>query len=260
MELHLQDAPPMNAISLDRSRFDSQLGQLRKGIMRELESVNRETEEKLRQVSIFVSQNLAERTFPSANAIGLAVAAMRFDVSRVFITAGKAYEILKGTAGEAVAGAFYANYKRGNLSQAERIIRQANSPIRNIEIGPLRPELHEKARDKKSGRVMLKDPLQIVTQSELDAYVKDRIKQIGKTAAGWNACAAKLGGSESEARWKSTAVHGSEGGSVSIRRDGGKIVFEITNEMPLARKHISPGQVSRIEKQGMDFLETLFRE
>jgi hypothetical protein len=251
----------MNAITLDRSKFASAKSKLKSELEKNLlERAKQETEEKLRRTSIVVARELAERTFPSANAIGLAVAGMRFDISRVFITAGRAYEILKSTAGPGPAGAFYACYQKGNFQQAERILRESNSPLRAIAIGPLRPDLHEKARNSKTGRVMLKEPLQIVTKSDLGAYVKDRIKKIGKTASGWNACAMKLGGSEGETRWKSTAIHGADGGSIVIKNEGEKLVFEITNERPLARKHISPGQVAAIMKQGMEFLAGLMRE
>lgn len=239
----------MRAISLNRSKFESNKSKMRTAFDTKLRNYQQEATEKARFAAIYVARELAELTFPSPNAIGFAVAAMRFDVSRVYCTAGKAYEILKQTAGVQVAGAFYAAYRNGQISQAREVLRASNSPIRDCEIGSLRPELHEKSRDPKTGRVMLAHPLQIVQKAELDSYLRSAIARIGKTASGWNACAAKLGGSESGFRWKSTAVHGSDGGVVT-QTGGSKAAYVINNVRPLARKHISPGQVDRIVKAG----------
>ncbi|MES2923690.1 MAG: hypothetical protein V4819_19200 [Verrucomicrobiota bacterium] len=246
----------MKMISVDRSRLDSQLSDVRRSMESKIGDSQRETEEKIRLAAIYVAQECAERTFPSASAIGLAVAAMRFDISRVFITAGSAYEKVKQTAGVGAAGAFYAAYKRGDHSRALTILRTAGI-LPGISIGQLDPALHERARNPKDGRVMLAQPLQIVGKDELAAYVKEQIAKIGKTASGWNACAAKLGGSESATRWKSTAIHGDDGGEISIENTGAKIVFNITNLRPLARKHLSPGQLATIAKRGRDYLMQL---
>jgi hypothetical protein len=243
-------------ITLDRSRFDAQLAKVRKELESHVASGMRETEEKIRQVAIRAAQDLAERTFPSPMAIGLAVAAMRFDIGRVFITAGKAYETLKDAKGERIAGAFYAAYKHGDFSRALSVLR-ASGVLPGIEIGRLDPALHERARNPKNGRVELARPLQIVTSEELAAYMRKQVAEIGKTSSGWNACAAKLGGSESATRWKGTAVHGTDGGSAAIENNGGKIVVNLTNLRPLARKHISPGQVDAILKRSRDFLQQL---
>lgn len=249
----------MSHITLNRSKFEAQKAALNRSLEKAIEEKRKVVAEKARFAAIKVARDLAERTFPSADAIGLAVAAMRFDVGRVYITPGRAFEILRSSAGEAVAGAFYAAHKRGQLSQAESIIRRSNSPIRNIEVGSLRPDLHQRSRNA-NGRVELKAPLQVVEKREIDAYVKSEISKIGKTASGWNAAAAALGGSEGPTRWKSTAVHGSEGGSAEEIHVEGKAGFLIRNLRPLARKHISPGQVARILKDGAEYFRRLLAE
>lgn len=240
-------------VTLDHSRFAAQKSKLRSELQRMQGSAEREVAEKSRFAAIFVAQQLAEKTFPSRGAIGFAVRSMAQDVNSVFITASKAYRILDETAGARVAAGFYSAYKKGDWSRAEQILRSSSSPISGIEIGVLRPELHEKARSPRDGRVNIKSPLMIVSSADLEAYLKVAIREIGKTASGWNACAAKLGGSESATRWKSTAIHGSSGGSVRAEKGA----WEMTNIRPLARKHISPGQVASILKTGREYLEDL---
>ena len=225
----------------------------------EIEQRKRETEEKIRLAAIRVAQDLAERTFPSPMAIGLAVAAMRFDISRVFITAGGVYERIKNAQSEREASAFYSAYKRGDFPLALGRLKRSGI-LSGITIGRLDPRLHESSRNQKNGRVEIPEPLQIVTKDELAAYVKKQIAKLGKTSSGWNACASQLGGSESETRWKGTGIHGADGGSVATENSGEAIVFTLTNLRPLARKHLSPGQKASVMKRGQQYLKQLLTE
>jgi len=246
-------------VTLDRSKFDDQRRKLERKFDQKLSDLKTEAREKTVAVAIRIAHDLAEQTFPSNGAVGLAVSAIRFDVGRVYIVAGKAFEMLKTSAGgEAAARAFYAAYKQGDFGKAREILRRSGSSISEIIMGsPLNPSLHEQARSTRTGRVLLASPLQIVTASELAAFTKLTISRLGKTASGWSACAEKLGGDGNAIRWKGTAVHGSDGGQVQIRHDKTKVRYILTNLRPLSKKLISPGQVNRIMQDGREYLARL---
>jgi hypothetical protein len=241
-------------IGLDAGKFEASKRALAAMLQRRLQDAGGIAREAIRETAAEVAEDLSARTFPSSQAIGLAVKAMRFDLRLVYCTPGKAYEILRGSAGDRVAGAFYAAWKRGDISRAERVIRQSGSPISGIIIGEaLRPALRESVRNK-DGRVACDYPLQLVSDEELSAHATEAIREIGKTASGWSACAEKLGGDGNAVAWKGTAKHGSAGGDVEWSDDefGVRVVME--NHQPLSRKHISPGQVAAIMRPAREKL------
>jgi hypothetical protein len=64
-----------------------------------------------------------------------------------------------------------------------------------------------------------------------------------------------LGANGNTVRWKGIAIHGKEGGSAEMVVTGKAIFAILRNTRPLARKHISPIQISRImEKAHKDIL------
>jgi hypothetical protein len=242
----------MRAFHLDSSKFASQKAGLARYLQGMIGSTQASLRDALETAGAEAAEELSARTFPSSQAIGLAVAAMRFDLSLVYCSAGKAFEILKASSGPAVAGRFYGAYKRGELSAARKILTGSGSPIANIPIGePLNPALREKVRDR-NGRVKTQWPLQIVTEGELSAYAKHAIEEIGKTAAGWSACAGKLGGDANAVAWKGTARHGSSGGEIEWSEDAFAVRLMMKNTNPLARKHLSPGQAEAIMKRARE--------
>jgi hypothetical protein len=242
----------MGALTIHSGKLSAQKSALRKRFAKKIEEIRNRLESTMKPIVAEAAQELGARTFPSVNAIGLAVQAMRFDVSRVYITAGKAFEIIEQSAGKPAAGAFYAAYKRGDYNSCRAILRNSGSPIANIRIGePLDPNIREKSRDAK-GRVMSAHPLQIVEAAELNAHIKTAIEEIGKTSSGWYAAAAELGGDGNEIAWKGIAKHGSDGGSARTERTDTGVRITIRNHRPLARKHISPGQVAPIVKRARE--------
>lgn len=250
----------MRSFHIDQSRFDAQKNALASRLTRRADKLKSEMTEPIREVGAQAAEMLAAVTFPGPAAIGLAIAAMRFDFGRVYATAGKIYEILDSSAGKAVAGAFYAAWKRGNIDAARLIIRKSQSPISDIIIGrALDPSIREKARDK-NGRVMSAHPKQLVTDDDFAAGLKTAIAEIGKTASGWFACAEKLGGDGNAIRWKGTTVHGSDGGSVEIQVHDAGVRLVMTNHRSLAKKHISPGQVERVREWTRETLRERFAE
>lgn len=232
-------------ISVDSNRLAAQKRALQGAFEKRMEAAKSIVKDALTVTGAEVSEALSARCFPSESAIGLAVRAMRFDIGRVYCTEGKVFEILRETS-PASAVRFYAAFKRGDLSSATRIVRESGSPIAGLIMGQaLRPELRESVRDK-NGRVMCAVPLQLVTKSEISAHAKKAIEEIGKTSSGWSACAEKLGGNGNAIKWKGTNQHGSNGGSVEWQEDEFGIHIKLENHMPLARKHISPGQADAI--------------
>jgi hypothetical protein len=244
-------------VHLDRSKFEDQRRKLEQRLYQKMSRIKADTTRKTEMAAVYVAEQLAAATFPTSQSIGIAVAAIRFDVSRVYITPGKAFEILREGIGQAKASAFYAATKRGDWTLARSILRASGTSIQNIKIGdPLNPDYHEVSRNTK-GRVNLLNPLQIVTSEELKAYSKTAVARLGKTASGWLACAERLGGDGNSIRWKGTAVHGSDGGKVNIRNDKTKVSYILTNTRPLAKKLISAGQVKRIMADGHAYLARL---
>lgn len=214
----------------------------------------------IRRTGAEVAEELSARTFPSENAIGITVKAVRFDVSLVYCTGGKAYEILAGHSGKPLAGKFYHLYKSGDLSAARAVLRASGSPIASIILGtPLQPALHESVRNKE-GRVIAAYPLQICPAEEIAAHSKIVIAEIGKTAAGWSACAEKLGGDGNAIRWKGTGVHGSAAGDVQWIEDEFGVHLILENNSHLAKKHISPGQVAAIMEPARERLRERLKQ
>lgn len=253
----------MGAITIHPGKLAAQKNALRKALEKKLAATRDQIEAAIKPIVATAAEELGERTFPGPNAIGLAVAAMRFDISRVYITSGKAYDILEKTAGKAAASSFYAAFKRGDFSSARAILQNSGTSIASIRIGePLDPQIRETMRDKK-GRVISEKPLQIVSKEELQAFTKAAIAEIGKTSSGWYAAAAELGGNGNAIGWKGIGKHGSDGGSATIARTESKITITIRNSRPLARKHISPGQVApirnRAKKQIREAMKAAFR-
>lgn len=236
----------MAGITINQGKFSAQKNKLRKTLEAKILATRDQLETAMKPIVAKAAEELGERTFPGPNAIGLAVGAMRYDITRVYITAGAAYEIIEKSAGPRRAGAFYSAMKNGNFAAARGILRSAGTPIASIRLGePLDPQLHKRSRNA-SGRVKLSQPLQICEREEIQAYIKQAISEIGKTSAGWYAAAAALGGDGNAIPWKGIARHGSQGGSASIQRTNSAITITIRNHSSLARKHLSAGQVAPI--------------
>ena len=163
----------MNSIRFDASRWRAASSALSRTLTERLAADRLDLRAALESTAAAVADKLMGRTFPSASAIGLAVAAMRFDCARVYATPGRVFEILAATAGPDCASAFYSAWKRGDISTARRVLRSSSSPIAQIKIGAaLDPSLRETVRNRKTGRVMSAYPLQIVTAEELKAFAR----------------------------------------------------------------------------------------
>lgn len=242
------------AFKIDASALASAKSKLQAELNRHLGAARATFAKELRETAGELAMELADRTFPSDGAIGYTVRSVRADVASVYVLPGRVFEVLQ-SADPAEAGAFWAAMKNGNLSRAREIVRQSGTYIAGIEIGSaLRPSHHTSSRDPKTGNVAIPKPLQMVTKQERDDYTRLVVREIGKTASGWMACADDLGANGNFVRWKGIAVHGKSGGSVRIQISATRIAIILNNKRHLARKHISPGQLARIRKRANEEL------
>ncbi len=247
------------SFSIDQSALDAQASKLRRIMESKARRIRDRLPEPLRVVAAETAGALAERTFPSSQAIGLAVAALRHDFSLVYASPSKAYKILEESNPQ-TAKAFYSAWKRGDLARAGEIIRSSGTSIASIQIGrDLDPSLRDKYRNK-NGRVVVRAPLQLVTSEQYSAALQVALLEIGKTASGWLACAQKLGGDGNVIKWKGIAIHGSEGGDIQLQitEFGARLILH--NRRPLARKHISPSQVAAIREAARNHMANLMKD
>lgn len=236
------------SIYIRSSDFSSQKSALKAQLEKRFRRLQDKIPEPVREVVAKAAEALGTQTFPGPQAIGFTVRSMRQDFSKVYATASRVYRILDGR-NESLARSFYAAWKRGDLSVVRSILRDSGTEISGIEVGrSLDPSLREGFRDS-NGRVVCPLPVQLVRKEEYEAALQVAIAEIGKTASGWFACAQQLGGDGNAVRWKGVAVHGSAGGTASIEDSSFGSAVVLRNHMPLAKKHLSPGQVARIQEQ-----------
>lgn len=234
------------SVHLDRSKFDDQRRKMERLFSQRIGEMKIEAERKTRMVAAELAHQLMLATMPSeASGIGKAIANMKYDVRQIYRTAGDVYESIKESHGSQIAGAFYAAYKNGNLHRAENILRNSNSPLKHLSFG------HAITQDGKEIRTY--SPA-IISDSEMKAYLKLAVARLGKTASGWAACLEKLGFNGNSVRWKGTAVHGSDGGTVNVIHDKLKVSYRLTNLRPLARKLINPSTVASIMRENREYL------
>jgi hypothetical protein len=212
--------------------------------MREKEAVEKATKD----AAAFAARDLARVTFPNRFGFILAKAAMIQDVRQVYATAGDVYDKMK-KAGDPpqILNGFYSAFMAGDYSAAREFLRRSRADVGRARIGGgLDESLHDQARGGRA-RPANKEPLQIVRPDERKRYEAKAIKRLGKTASGWSACAEILGQPQADG-WKSTAVHGFAG-AVEVKRSESAVFYVLKNLRPLARRHISGGQVKRVLSQ-----------
>lgn len=248
----------MKFVNFDRGRWRKGISVQRARFAKEQGRIHDILQPALREAARIAAVELARWTFPNRFAVSLLKKSIAMDVRQVFATAGKVYGSMESRFGKGPAGAFYAAFSRGNYRAAADIMLTVGHPWAGVPMGPLQPALHEGARNAR-GRVYLATPLQIVANDEITAYLPLVYAKMGKTASGFAACAVALGGEHGIPRYKSTSVHGSSGGRVSVMRSGARQVIILKNLRPLARKHISPIQIQRAVTAGRNHLAAELR-
>lgn len=102
------------------------------------------------------------------------------------------------------------------------------------------PEMHKKfMRRSRRKRAALKEPKAIVARrGAVKSFLEGNVRQVGTARKGWNDAREALGGSGSAA-W--AARTGKKLGSAQVRREGRRVVVEITNRVRYSRFLMSRG-------------------
>jgi hypothetical protein len=235
----------MKLIRVDRSQLALQRSQLRARLDAALAAERAALQAASRETARRIAAALAVATSPGRSGYLRARASIAADVRRVYLPASRVYAALAAAHGPRPAASFYGAFMRRDYRSARQILRQLGSSHAGIPMGRLDPTLHPRARDA-SGRVRLSVPLQIVRAEDIAAYLPRAFRRLGKTASGWAACARALGGEDGVPSYKSTRVHGAEGGHVRVEEHR----ITLVSTRSLARQLISPGQVQLIVQNG----------
>jgi hypothetical protein len=155
------------------------------------------------------------------------------DIKRVYATASYAYDTITNHAAQSAFWMLVKGNKRGRsdaFRAAGNIIRDHsnNSVLKSAEI-VTEPDvtMHSQARSR--GRVSKANVRQIITQEpKLAAYIKQRQRNVGFLAAGWNAAVAELKVSRVPAWIKR---HKSAPGTVYTRRRIGSYTLHMVNRV-----------------------------
>jgi hypothetical protein len=233
-------------IRVDTAALTARVTALEHALQGRISAATAEIREAVIETAIETANALADRTFPKGYGFKLAKAQMAVELKALYATGGRVYAALEEAGEKQIATGFYRAYKSGNLTGAQSILRQSSTAWANIPVGRLDPGLHERARSAQTGQIEVSHPRQIVPKEDLEYYQTIAIKRLGKTASGWNACAEQLGGNGNKPKWKGTAIHGPDGGSVSEEHSINGYTVVMTNLRKLARKHLSPGQKNTI--------------
>ncbi len=239
----------MRGIYIDTAALAASANALQRALEGRIPEAVAELRHAVTETAIETAQALAARTFPAAFGFALAKREMLWELSRLYATGGRVFKEMAEAGEGPLAARFYRAYKMGRFSEANSILLMSRTPWSSVPVGRLDPALHERSRNSSTGQINVQNPLQIVPKEDLEEYGKLAIKRLGKTASGWLACAEQLGGDGNKPKWKGTAMHGPNGGFAEIHQTATGFVVRMFNTRPLARKHLSPGQLATIQRQ-----------
>ncbi len=248
----------MRAVRLDRGRYRAQVERVRRRFEQASSRLRGMLKDEVREAGRITAGYLARLTFPNRFGVVLLKKAMAGDLRSAYATPGVVYGSLEQLHGAGPAKAFYAAYMARDYTRARQVMAAVGHAWAGVPMGALDPALHDPARNSK-GRITLARPLQIVPPEDLKKYIVEAQKRMGKTASGWAACALILGSELGIPRWKRSATHGGGGGAVDVISTDTRQVVVLVNLRPLARRHISPGQVNRAVKMGRQALAYALR-
>lgn len=239
----------MRGIYIDTAALAVNASALQRALQGRVAEAVHELRHAVTETAIETAHALAARTFPNAFGFALAKRQMLWELSRLYATGGRVFKEM-GSVGEGgLAAKFYRAYKSGRFSEASTLLQMSSTSWASVPVGRLDPGLHERSRNRSTGHIEVRHPLQIVPQEDLGSYGSLAIKRLGKTASGWLACAEQLGGDGNKPKWKGTAMHGPNGGFAEIHETPTGYVIRMFNTRPLARKHLSPGQFAAIQRR-----------
>lgn len=235
-------------IAFDHRRHAAQTARILEGLRRRARFDMDRTAGIVRREARTAAAEMAVATFPPGTAEPgpRAKAAIAADIRKVFVTASETYGILRRSAGERQAKAFFSAYARGDLRSARRVLRAAGGITGRLDFGAVSSALHERARSGPSRRVALRRPLRIVDGRERQAYIRKIQTELGKSASGWAAAAADLGGEQGIPGWKSTGRHGSGNGRGTMEIGEKTVRARLRNQVRYVRRNIGAGTVAAV--------------
>jgi hypothetical protein len=150
----------------------------------------------------------------------------------------------------------------GDLEKARRLLRKICSNA-GISIGAIRPDLHQKARTGRYGRVPDDaKPLAIISKGDaLNRYIAKVQRQIGAVKAGWIAAAKKLGGTlRGIPRWANTGMHKKSQGDAVVKREAKGSRIELLNQVSYAPTSCSMANLQSAERRARVRLQNAMAE
>lgn len=239
----------MRGIYIDTAALANNASALQRALEGRVREAVAELRHAVTETAIETAHALAARTFPTGYGFALAKKEILWELSRLYATGGRAFKEMQNAGEGGLAAKFYRAYKSGRFSEARAVLQRSSTSWASVPVGRLDPSLHEKSRNRSTGQIDVKQPLQIVPTEDLASYGSLAIKRLGKTASGWLACAEQLGGDGNKPNWKGTSMHGPDGGHVEIHKTATGFVVQMFNTRALARKHLSPGQFAAIQRR-----------
>ena len=136
-----------------------------------------------------------------------------------------------------VADAWYSAYKKGNYSEAQRIMQKLkmdgyySTKVGSFDGG----SAHQQARHGARQRVSSNQFPKLVTDSgAIKSYIDKRKSWVGLAKRGWAYCAGLLGNSSGIAGWIGTADHGKSVGSIKFKGGNMDGSYEVENRVSYA--------------------------
>lgn len=158
----------------------------------------------IRQNSRLIAVNLAFQTQPlgdDKNAKDQGERAVWRDIGNVYTTPQRMYAELKKAkaqgefTGEQMARGFFAACRRGDVAEAQRILRRSGIsghtlPVQRFDGGAA----HQRRRNNR-GRIGGRAPsMVVIDERSVARYGREIQKRVGSAKAGWAHCARELGG------------------------------------------------------------------
>lgn len=136
-----------------------------------------------------------------------------------------------------VADAWYSAYKKGNHSEAERILHKLkiegyySTNVGNFDGGSAHQDARHGARQRVSANQF---PKLVTDASDIQRYIDKRKSWVGLAKSGWAYCAGLLGNSSGIAGWITNADHGKSVGSVKFKGGSMDGSYQVENKVDYA--------------------------
>jgi hypothetical protein len=186
------------------------------------------------------------------------------DIKRIFKRAdnlGGAFKQLEA-ADPDMGRQYWHATNHGEPEKARRLLRKLCAKA-GLSIGAIRPDLHQKARTARYGRVPDDaKTLAVISKGEaLDRYISKVQRQIGAVKAGWIAAAKKLGGTlRGIPRWANTGMHKKSQGEAVVKREAKGSRIELLNQVSYAPTACSMANLHSAERRARVRLQNAMAE